>query len=172
VRYLTIVRHAKAVAAEPGQSDFERPLTAKGRAQAEQLRTWVNDRHELGRYGPTTALVSAAARTRETYAVAFAGTAFVHAVETSELIYNGRHEVSAEDLLFQLSSIDPVSESLLVVGHNPTVLELALTLSKDPVPALARGKFPLGAAIVLGIDKHQPIGLRHYDYVAQFVPDV
>ncbi len=152
--------------------DFERPLTAKGRAQSEQLRTWVVDHHALGAYGPTTALVSAAARTRETYALAFAGTDFVHAVETSELIYNGRRDVSAQDVLAELAVIDPVTESLVIVGHNPTVYELVARLASQPVPPLERGKYPLGAAIVLALRDDEPIGPGPYDYVTSFVPTV
>ena len=171
VRYLTIVRHAKATPAVDGQDDFERPLSPRGRAQSEALRVWAIDPRALGAYGPTTALVSSAARTRETYAVAFAGTAFVHAVETSSLIYNGHHEVPAEDLLAELAAIDPVTESLLVVAHNPTVFELAASLSATPVPELERGKYPLGAAIVLRL-ADEPVAWRKYEYVRSFVPDV
>ena len=171
MRYLTIVRHAKAAAPVTGQDDFDRPLTPRGRAQAEALRVWALDHRALGAYGPTTALVSAAARTRETYAVAFAGTPFVDAVETSELIYNGHRDVRAEDLVAELASIDPVTESLLVVGHNPTVFELAYSLSATPIPELERGKYPLGGAVVLQL-ADEPIAWRKYEYVCSFVPDV
>jgi phosphohistidine phosphatase SixA len=75
VRYLTIVRHAKAEKATSDQRDFDRKLSGRGRRECEQLRAWANDTSELGRFGPTTALVSAAARTKETFRRAFAGTA-------------------------------------------------------------------------------------------------
>jgi len=172
MRYLTIVRHAKAEPANVGENDVDRVLSTRGRHQASKLREWVKDPEELGHYGPVTALVSAAARTRETYSVAFAGTAFVHAVETSELIYNGRRDVSAEDLLAHLAAIDPVTESLLVVGHNPTVFELATMLASSPIKILSKGKYPLGAAIVLEIDETALIGPGPYRLVTTFVPEV
>ncbi len=172
MRFLTIVRHAKAAPHGEYANDFDRPLTAKGRAQCEQLRLWANDHHKLGRYGPTTALVSSSLRTRETYAVAFAGTTFVHALETSELIYNGRRNVSDEDLLAVLAEIDPVTDSLLVVGHNPTVLELALRLAREPIPMLKKGNFPVSSAVVFRIDDDRPVGLRDYEFVESFTPDV
>ncbi len=172
MRYLTIVRHAKAAAAEAGQSDFDRPLTPRGRAQCEMLRTWANDPRALGAYGPVTALVSGAARTRETYAVAFAGTTFVHALETSELIYNGRRDVSAHDVLSELAAIDPVNESLMVVGHNPTVFELATLLCSEPIPELQRHKYPTACAVVLQLSENETVGLRNYEYVKGFVPEV
>ena len=71
MRYLTIVRHCEAT---PNENDFVRTLTERGRRQAEEIRDRVLDPEQLGQYGPVTALVSAAARTRETYALAFAGT--------------------------------------------------------------------------------------------------
>ena len=106
MRYLTVVRHAKASPGEPGVSDFVRTLNKRGRDECARLRKWASDPKELGRFGPTTALVSSAERTRETFRRAFHGTAFVEHCEFSELIYNGRRDVSAEDLLIDLAAID------------------------------------------------------------------
>ena len=170
VRYLTIVRHAKAEKPTTELRDFERTLSDRGRRQCEQLRALAVDESELGRFGPTTALVSAAARTKETFRRAFDKTPFVTECSFSELIYNGQRDVSAEDLLIDLAAIDPVTTSLLVVGHNPTVLELLWSL----VPAAhvsAREGFPTGAAFVLAIPEDRQIGFSHYELVAQYVPD-
>ena len=171
MRYLTIVRHCKASAAHAGESDYERPLTSRGRDQAAQLREWASDAHQLGQYGPTTSLVSAAARTRETFTRAFADTPFVVRHEYSELIYNGRRDVSPEDLLINLATIDPVCTSLLVVAHNPTVLELVLSLASAPPRSLRDGHYPLGGAIVVALPDDQPVGLVRYEVVASFIPD-
>ena len=74
VRYLTIVRHAKAEKAARRRKRFRsRTLNGRGRRQCEQLRAWASDESELGRFGPTTALVSAAARTSETFRVGLRG---------------------------------------------------------------------------------------------------
>jgi phosphohistidine phosphatase len=170
VRYLTIVRHAKAEKATPDQRDFDRKLSDRGRRQCEQLRVWASDQSELGLYGPTTALVSAAARTKETYRRAFDATPFAGQRVLSELIYNGQRNVSAEDLLIDLAAIDPVTTSLAVVAHNPTVLELLWSLVEE-LPESLRVGFPLGGAFVLAIPDDQPIGLAHYPLVAHFVPD-
>ena len=169
MRFLTIVRHAEAVPAEGGVSDVDRVLSSNGRAQADVLRNWACDPNALGQYGPTTALVSSAARTRETYALAFAGTPFVHAVETSDLIYNGRRDVTAQDLLLELTAIDPVTESLLVVAHFPTVFDLVALLAKSTVNELAEGTYPLGGAFVLLL-KDEPVGLRRYELADVFIP--
>lgn len=170
MRSLVIVRHAKAASAGKGQRDYDRPLTKRGRAQSERLRAWASDPQALGRFGPVTALVSGSARTRETYAVAFAGTPFVHALETSDLIYNGKRDVSGRDLLSELAAVDPVTESLMVVAHNPSVLELALDIAEGPVAALADGRYPLAAALVFEL-RDEPIGPGPYRFVEAFVPE-
>jgi phosphohistidine phosphatase len=169
VRYLTVVRHAKAEKAREGQRDFDRRLNDRGRRQCERLREWASDEKALGRYGPTTALVSAAARTAETFRRAFEGTAFVEDYHLSTLIYNGLREVSAEDLLIDLAAVDPVSRSLLVVGHNPTVLELVWTLARE-VPDELRDGYPLAGAYVLALEDDRPVGLADYEVVDRFVP--
>jgi phosphohistidine phosphatase len=171
VRYLTVVRHAKASPAQPGEPDFDRELAKRGREQCRQLREWASDLDELGRFGPTAALVSASARTRETFARAFEGTPFVARAEFSELIYNGHREVSAEGLLVDLAAIDPVTSSLLVVGHSPTVHELMSSLANELPKALRGYHYPLGGTFVMALRDERQIGLARYEVVASYVPD-
>ena len=171
VRFLTIVRHAKAEKDSDDGSDFSRALNGRGRRQCEVLREWASDVEELGQFGPTTALVSAAARTVETFRLAFEGTPFVNEVHTSALIYNGRRRVTAEDILIDLAAIDPVTTSLLVVAHNPTVLELLLTLARD-LPIEFAHEYPLAGAYVLALRDDEPVGLGPYEFVRRYVPDV
>jgi phosphohistidine phosphatase SixA len=171
VRYLTVVRHCQSTPAAKGASDFERQLSKRGRRQCKQLREWALDPNELGRFGPTTALVSSAERTRETFRRAFDDTPFAGPREFSELIYNGRREVTAEDLLIELAAVDPVTRSLLVIGHNPTVYELLLSLLSEPPERLRTKGYPLGGAFVLAIPDNRQIGLARYELVASYVPD-
>ena len=170
MRYLTIVRHAKAVKAPPGGSDFDRVLNERGRRQCAQLRQWASDEQTLGRYGPVTALVSAATRTRETFQLAFDDTPFVARREFSDLVYNGTRDVSGEDLLAQLASLDPVTTSLLVVGHNPTVFDLAYHLIRELPESLRHDRYPLGGAYVLALPEDRPVGSERYECVDSFVP--
>jgi phosphohistidine phosphatase SixA len=169
VRYLTIVRHAKAERGAKDQSDFDRRLNERGRRQCEALRAWAKSKKELGRYGPATALVSAAARTRETFERSFDGTPFVATAHFSQLIYNGVHDVTAEDVLIDLAAVDPVTTSLLVVGHNPTVLELLWTLIDELPPELREG-YPLAGAYVLALPDDQQVGRGPYPLVTRYVP--
>jgi len=171
MRYLTIVRHCKATPAKAGGSDYERTLSDRGVRQSEQLRSWALDPGALGQFGPTTALVSSAARTRETFTRAFDGTPFVVECHFSDLIYNGRHEVSAEDLLSDLAAIDPVRTSLLVVAHNPSVHELLVSLALKTPKSVLRDGYPLGGAFVLALGEGEQIGLGRYELVERYVPD-
>ena len=41
---LILWRHADAVDAAPGESDFERALTGKGRTQTKRMAAWLNER--------------------------------------------------------------------------------------------------------------------------------
>ncbi|HEV2427185.1 MAG TPA: histidine phosphatase family protein [Acidimicrobiales bacterium] len=171
MRFLTVVRHAESSKATPGQRDVDRPLSERGRAQCDWLRAAAADDSALGRFGPATVLVSAAVRTVETYERAFAGLAIVASMVTSERIYNGFHDVSAEDMLVELAAVDPVSTSLMVVGHNPTVLDLMALLATRLPGKLRKGHFPTGAAYVLGLPEDRPLGSATYDVVAKYVPD-
>jgi phosphohistidine phosphatase len=171
VRYLTIVRHAKAAPAVAGQSDFDRILNKRGREECEQLHEWANSQKKLGKYGPTTALVSTSARTRETFTRSFDGTPFVERVDFSDLIYNGHRDVSAEDLLIDLAAIDPVTSSLLVVAHNPTVHELMFSLALKLPKSISHEHYPLGGAYVLELPDDRQVGLSRYQVVDSFIPD-
>jgi len=171
MRYLTVVRHCESTPAAAGTSDFERGLSKRGRHQAKQLRAWALDDDELGRFGPASALVSAAERTRETFHRAFDGTPFAGPCEFSELIYNGRRNVTAEDLLIEIAAFDPLTSSLLVVAHNPTVHELLLHIASNLPRELRTRGYPLGAAYVLALPENEQVGVGRYEIVASYVPD-
>jgi phosphohistidine phosphatase len=171
VRYLTIVRHAKSSPAGIGEPDFHRTLNGRGRKECKQLREWALDPEALGNFGPVTALVSSAARTRETFRRAFDGTDFVASFEFQSSIYNGLHEVSGEDLLDVLMAMDPVSTSLMVVAHNPSVHELAELLMRK-LPDSLRRNYPLGGSYVLALPDGERIAAGPYEVVASFIPEV
>lgn len=171
MRYLTVVRHAKASPAGAGEADFDRPLNERGREQCHQLHEWSSNQKKLAKYGPVTALVSSSVRTRETFTRAFDGTGFVERAVFSDLIYNGHRDVSAEDLLIDLAAIDPVRSSLLVVAHNPTVHELMFSLALTLPTSLSHGHYPLGGAYVLELADDRQVGLARYNVIDGFIPD-
>lgn len=167
MRSLLIVRHAKAAPALAGEADVERSLSERGVAQCAQLRAWASDPHELGRFGPVVALVSSARRTRETFDLAFRDTPLIKDVVWSDAIYNGVRDVSADQLLGALGEIDDAETSLMVVAHNPSVLELLWTFTDE----WARDRFRTGSAYVIELAGSTHVEVGSGELVAHFVPE-
>jgi phosphohistidine phosphatase len=122
---LWILRHAKAAAEGPG-GDVTRPLTKRGRRQAEAVMEHVE---ELGRTVELPALVlcSPAARALET---AERVTPALPRVRLE--VDRGFYSKDASGLVDWLHSTRPEEQTLMIVGHNPTLLDLCLILS-DPL---------------------------------------
>ena len=78
---LLLLRHAKAERGQPGGRDHERALAQRGRDDAPRLGAYLV-RHKLV---PDLALVSTAARTRETWALATAAFAEPPPVQFEEI---------------------------------------------------------------------------------------
>ena len=142
MKRLMLLRHAKA--APPDADDFARPLAPLGR---EDMRLIAAILAEPG-HRPDLALVSPAARTRETWDAA--GLADVP-VRFRPAIYGG----AADTLLDLVRSTDAEVETLLVVGHNPGIEDLAHWLvaagCDGPEDALFRAGMPTAALAVLGL---------------------
>ncbi|HVU60380.1 MAG TPA: histidine phosphatase family protein [Mycobacteriales bacterium] len=116
-RTLVLIRHAKA---EPtADSDTLRPLAPRGRRDAEAAGRWLADLA----VSPGLALVSTAVRAQQTWE-GIAG-AFPSAPMRSEpRIYDN----TVEALLAIISEVPDEVESLVLVGHNPSMHGLAITL--------------------------------------------
>lgn len=108
---LVILRHAKAEKLAP--TDKDRPLSTKGQEQARQVKQWLDDHDIVLDY----AVVSSAARTRET----FSGLRSPCQVEFSDKAYN-----AAGYTLAQLVGECPDDASeIVIIAHNPGITELA-----------------------------------------------
>jgi phosphohistidine phosphatase len=142
---LILLRHAKAAPASPGQSDFDRPLTDRGRRDAGRMGA------ALGGLAIDLALVSAAQRTRETFDLAKAEMKSAPRAEiTRDLYLSG-----AKKLIRRLAETPAEIETLLVVGHNPDLHEVALWLAgKDErkEAMMLRAKFPTAAVAVFSLE--------------------
>lgn len=117
-RTLVIARHAKAET--QASSDHARDLTDRGRSDAAAVGRSL----QTGGLRPQQALVSDAHRTLATWqAIAEAG-AFDCLVKSSGPLYAASPE-AAIDLIRET---DDSVDTLVVVGHNPTMSYLALAL--------------------------------------------
>ncbi len=145
-RTLVVVRHAKAEAG--AGTDHERSLTDRGRRDAAASGRW------LAGCGltPDAALVSDAARTRETWTEIAAAAGWGLEADVDRAVYTAEID-SAFDLI---RALDDGVETALIVGHNPTAGSLAHLLDDgtgDPEAVtrlLSRG-FPTSAAAVFEV---------------------
>ncbi len=140
------MRHAKAE--QDGPTDVERPLAERGRRDARAAGAWLASQG----FSPDHALVSAALRTRETWEAVASGAGWKLEPDLDRGLYAAGPE-SALDLVRLAPS---EAESLIVIGHNPTVAVLAQVLddgSGDPAVAGEMiGGFPTASVAVLTYD--------------------
>jgi phosphohistidine phosphatase len=121
MKTLYLLRHAKSSWADTGVGDLDRPLAPRGHRAAEKIATHLRRQ----RVAPAIVLCSSARRARETLAVvapAF-GSATEHAVE------EGLYAASAAELLSRLRRIPDRTTSVMIIGHNPGLQDLAVTLA-------------------------------------------
>jgi phosphohistidine phosphatase len=143
-RRLAVMRHAKAEGYD--KPDIDRELAPRGVRDAEAAGQWFA---ELG-LEPDSALVSAAARTAETWELVASAAGWTLEPELSESMYGAGPE-SALDLVRET---DDSVRTLVVVGHNPTMAFLAQILDDgqtDLSNEMAVG-FPTSAVAVFELD--------------------
>jgi phosphohistidine phosphatase len=143
--FLTFLRHAKAAQPLPGQKDFDRKLTERGRNDAARMgKLLVDLKLDL-------VLVSAAVRTVETWEIASG--AFEQPPEP--VIEPSLYLCRAGQMIERLHAIPAETQSVLVVGHNPYIQEVALWLagkSKGPEVNQMREKYPTAALATFKVD--------------------
>lgn len=112
---LVLVRHAKA---QPlAADDRSRRLVEEGRAQCADLRRWLEDQGLV----PDRALVSVAARAQETWELARVGHGEV-------VVEEGLYRAGPAEVRELVALTPPDVGTLVVVGHNPTLEDLAWEL--------------------------------------------
>jgi phosphohistidine phosphatase len=148
-----LLRHAKS--AWPDVPDHERPLGRRGRRDAPAAGRWLR----LAGCVPDHVVCSTARRARETWHLAERELGARPHVDFEP----GAYGASAAGLLDLIRRLPPTAGTVVVVGHDPGIPELALALSAGqmtsgnqpvgPRPALPqdrmRQKFPTAAVAVL-----------------------
>jgi phosphohistidine phosphatase len=119
MRRLMLLRHSKAERAAPGEPDRDRTLTNRGRTDAPAIGTYMS-RHG---FVPELALVSPAKRAQETWALLATTFSKQPKSATDERIYNATSETLAE-----IIGETRTARSILVVGHNPGLHDVAVQL--------------------------------------------
>ena len=126
-----LLRHAKSSWDDPGLDDHDRPLAPRGVRASERIARWASD-NDLR---PDLVLCSTAVRARATLDLTIA------ALGDPEIEFDdGLYHAWATDLLQRLTTLRPGVASVLLIGHNPGLHELACLLA-PPGPEA----FPTGA---------------------------
>ena len=150
MRRLYLMRHGKARAGmPPGGGDRERALVERGRKESRLMGAFCRD--QAG--PPTLILCSPARRTMETADSFCEGFGETLPRKVVDGIYMG----SPGSLLYVIAEAGGSAAGVIVIGHNPGMHALALTLGRrGPGPAYARlsTRFPTAALAVFetGID--------------------
>jgi phosphohistidine phosphatase len=148
MRRLVLFRHAKAERQAASGEDFDRALTERGRRDAQLIGRALA---EAG-VKPGLALVSASVRTRETWEASSLGS------DATEVRFErGLYNASAGQLRRAVEAVEDAGETIVLVGHNPGLHELAVALMVEGAASGAlldrvKGKFPTATAIVYDLD--------------------
>ena len=139
---LILTRHAKSSWASPGLGDHERPLNKRGRASADAIGDWLQARDYL----PGEALISSAARTRETWA----RIADRLAAPPSPTILPGLYLADPEAMLALLRAAS--THSVMLIAHNPGSAAMAARLAVRSPDHPQFHRYPTAATTILDFE--------------------
>jgi phosphohistidine phosphatase len=148
VKIILLLRHAKSAWGQPGLDDHERPLNKRGERAAEAMAEHIV--HNAPR--PDLILCSTAVRTRQTLAP------LVHRLAAPAppiALEKGLYLASEGELLVRLRAVAEDVGTVLLIGHNEGIGELADALAGEGEPAALAAlheKFPTGALATLQLD--------------------
>jgi phosphohistidine phosphatase len=139
------LRHAKSSWELAGQLDWERGLLPRGIDDAKAIAEFMSKNG----IEPEYVLCSSARRTKQT--LASIREALPEAAEI--VIADEIYQASIDDLLELIRNANPDAESVLLIGHNPSVHDLAVDLAADgPDLEQMAGKFPTAALAELQLE--------------------
>ena len=147
MKTILLLRHAKSTWSDARLEDHERPLNGRGERAALDMADHIARRWPR----PDLILCSTAMRTRQTLAPILrrlAGPAPPISLE------KGLYLASAETLLAHLRAVPDTVSTVLLVGHNDGIWQLAEALAgRGPAEALARlkEKYPTGTLATLRV---------------------
>jgi phosphohistidine phosphatase len=144
MKRLYLLRHAKSSWRDRSLADRERPLAGRGRRAAKAMAAHL----EAEGVRPELVLCSSARRARETLdrvQVAFGD-------EVDVLFEEALYGATEAGLLARLRVLPREVGSVMVIGHNPGLEELALALSSEGAElARLREKYPTAALATIDL---------------------
>lgn len=147
MKTLYLLRHGKSSWATPGIGDFQRPLKSRGLRAARLIGRHLRSTAMR----PDLALCSPATRARQTLSAFMDGYDAGFESRIDEALYHASPEVIAE----RIRSVADAVRSIMVIGHNPGLQDMALILARDGGHArrVMEEKFPTAALAVLTCDR-------------------
>ncbi len=139
---LILTRHAKSDWNDPLASDHARVLNPRGRRAAPLIGQWLAGNGHL----PELALVSDAARTRETWELLSAELPTPVPVRYLSALY----AASPQTILRALATAE--ESAVMVIAHNPGIGALAAALAVRPPAHPGFLRYPTCATVVLEFD--------------------
>ncbi len=141
---LMLLRHAKAEKATAGLRDRDRPLARRGQQDATRVGAYLVHH----KFFPDRVLVSPARRTRETWERIVPAFSTPPAVAYEEPLYDGGPEA-----ILTLIKESDAAQTLMVIGHNPVLHDLAqlLVASGDlTLRELLNEGLPTAGLVIIG----------------------
>ena len=145
---LTLLRHAKSSWSDPGKADIDRPLTSRGRRGALKIGTYMA---EHGIF-PDLILCSPSRRTRETLSQINPFLPDGIEVQIEKSIYLAGH---GDGLVCYLKSSAIEEAHVMIIGHNPTMQQMALNLALPTAEnsySMIEKKYPTAALTQIRFD--------------------
>lgn len=131
------MRHAQSADKQPGQPDKERELTSEGMLQSLQMGAYLQSE----KFFSDLFLSSTAIRAKATSEFVLEALKLpAEIIHFEEEIY----DASARTFLAQIVGIDAKYNSVMIVGHNPSITYVAEYLTKSEIGDMA----PAGLAII------------------------
>lgn len=141
MRTLILMRHAKSDWKQPGLSDHDRPLNARGRRASPLMARHLLDQG----LAVDVILASSAARVQQTLALLQK----TWATDAELLHERALYLASPQEIASQVQSLPDSWQSAMVIGHNPGMSMLASHLAGEDV------QMPTAAVVIFqsGVDR-------------------
>jgi phosphohistidine phosphatase len=141
-RTLYVLRHAKSSWDDPGLVDHDRPLSNRGG----RTTSVMLDHFTAEGIKPDLVLCSSALRARQTLE------GILPALGEPVLsVERELYGACADDLLTRISRVPESSTSVLLIGHNPGLLDLVVLVAESGDVDEVRTKFPTAALATLAL---------------------
>lgn len=153
-RRLVLLRHAKSSWEADATRDFDRPLASRGETAAPAVGGFLAERD----LWPEWVLCSPAKRTRQTWKRVSPAVEIPPVVVYDPALYLA----SARTILARIKETPARITTVMVVGHNPGLQELAADLVHRAEPRVASAvaaKFPTAAVVALAFEQEDWSGV-------------